>query len=324
MTAPLTPQNCDLRDFRFMPLEVERLMRSKAWLYARRKPEVGFYMMNLWARSWHEVPAASLEDDDDVLADAAMCQPDEWPNVKDAALRGWVKCEDGRLYHPVVAEKALEAWSSKVAQRARTANATAARKRKIEPNDKRNGQRDDDRNERRDDDVTFTKGQGERQVREQSKPSAAVPLVPRERMLALCEALGVSPATNTRILRDFPEQLNTLLGEGLDFERHILPAAHEARKRKTSVQSLNYLRVRAEELRSAETPFPEPFEPTDAEGWRRRLQVAHKIAEENSAPFAKCWSSKWGPPPGAAGCKVPVDVAGDFLSAAGERHVEKT
>jgi hypothetical protein len=38
-----------------------------------------------------------------------------------------VKCSDGRLYHPVVAEKAKEAWSAKLAQRARTDAARKAR-----------------------------------------------------------------------------------------------------------------------------------------------------------------------------------------------------
>jgi hypothetical protein len=43
------------------------------------------------------------------------------------ALRGWVKARDGRLYHPVVAEKAKEAWEARLAQRARTEAARAAR-----------------------------------------------------------------------------------------------------------------------------------------------------------------------------------------------------
>lgn len=38
----------------------------------------------------------------------------EWQKVRDGALYGWVKCSDGRLYHPVVAEKANEAWAEKL------------------------------------------------------------------------------------------------------------------------------------------------------------------------------------------------------------------
>ena len=37
-----------------------------------------------------------------------------WKKVKGGALHGWLKCSDGRLYHPTVAEKANEAWQSKL------------------------------------------------------------------------------------------------------------------------------------------------------------------------------------------------------------------
>ncbi|CDY79443.1 hypothetical protein BGLT_02224 [Caballeronia glathei] len=103
-----------------MPLEVARLRRSKAWLVAKRTPALAFYMINLWTASWHDKPAASLEDDDDVLADLAMCDPHKWTKLRADVLHGWVKCTDGRLYHPVVAEKALDAWNSKLDQRWKT------------------------------------------------------------------------------------------------------------------------------------------------------------------------------------------------------------
>lgn len=122
--APMTPADADLTDFRFMPLDVQRLQKSKAWLICKRKPELAFYMLNLWLSAWHERPAGSLEDDDDVLADAAKCSPEKWPKVKADVLRNWILCSDGRLYHEVVAEKVNEAWTAKLAQRART---TAAR-----------------------------------------------------------------------------------------------------------------------------------------------------------------------------------------------------
>lgn len=118
---PLVPPEVNLRDFPYMPLECGRLRRSKQWLVAKRRPEIGFYSINLWTAAWHEVPAGSIEDDDDVLADAAMCAPEKWDAVKAEVMRGWVKCSDGRLYHPVVCEKAAEAFECKKRQRARTA-----------------------------------------------------------------------------------------------------------------------------------------------------------------------------------------------------------
>lgn len=117
LPAPPVPADADLTDFKFMPLEVARLRRSKAWLICKRRPEVAFYMLNLWTASWHERPAGSLEDDDDVLADAAMCPPDRWAKVREHAMRGWVKHSDDRLYHPVVAEKVWESWLGKLVAR---------------------------------------------------------------------------------------------------------------------------------------------------------------------------------------------------------------
>jgi hypothetical protein len=130
LPEPLVPAEVDLRDFSWMPVEIHRLRRSKAWLLCKRKPELAFYMLNLWTASWHDTPAASLEDDDDVLADLAMCDPAKWAKVREQVLRGWVKCADGRLYHQVVADKAKEAWTQKQAQRQRTEAARMAREQK--------------------------------------------------------------------------------------------------------------------------------------------------------------------------------------------------
>ena len=81
--------------------------------------------MLLWCASWHQLPAASLPDDDRVLANLAGYGRvvKEWQRVREGALRGWVKCDDGRLYHPVVAEKARESWRGKLEQRWRTESA---------------------------------------------------------------------------------------------------------------------------------------------------------------------------------------------------------
>ncbi len=114
---PPVPPDADLTDFKFMPLEVVRLRRSRSWLICRRKPHLGFYMLNLWATAWHERPAGSLEPDDDVLSDAAMCSPEKWAKVRADVMRGWYLASDGRLYHPVVAEKVFDAWEAKLLAR---------------------------------------------------------------------------------------------------------------------------------------------------------------------------------------------------------------
>lgn len=115
--APLTPEDCDLRDFPRMMVDIPRLRGSafdaiaddSAW-------RAGF---NLWMTAWHQVPAASLEDDEAALAKAAGLGRDlkTWRKVRTLALKGWKKCSDGRLYHETIAEIALEAWIEKLGQR---------------------------------------------------------------------------------------------------------------------------------------------------------------------------------------------------------------
>lgn len=121
MTEPLTPPDCDLRGMEWMPLYGDRLFASNTWLKA--SPEAKLAALALWWASWKQKPAASLEDDDTVLAGLAGygMAPKAWKAVREQALRGWVKCDDGRLYHPVVAELAREAWDRRVKERDRKA-----------------------------------------------------------------------------------------------------------------------------------------------------------------------------------------------------------
>lgn len=126
--APLTPPECDLRSFPFMALDVVRLRDSE--IAACEDPEAFRCAVLLWCASWHQVPAASLPNDEAKLARLAGYGRDvtSFKNARDVGgMRGWVLCSDGRLYHPVVAEKAMEAWEFKTKQRDRTRKATEAR-----------------------------------------------------------------------------------------------------------------------------------------------------------------------------------------------------
>lgn len=126
---PLIDKEVDLRDFPFMPVEIMRLRRSRAWsVIAKRDPRLGFYMHNLWCESWHERPAGSLPNDDDILCELAMsADMQTWRSIKEKVMHGWVLCSDNRWYHPTVCEKAAQAWARKVQQRARTERARASR-----------------------------------------------------------------------------------------------------------------------------------------------------------------------------------------------------
>ena len=115
---PMTPSDCDLRGLPFMQLDVVRLIDSD--LFALSTGDEFKAAVALWCKSWLQVPAASLPDDDRVLAHLSAAGS-RWKKVKTLALRGWIKCSDGRLYHPTVAEKALHAWKARTAQRERAA-----------------------------------------------------------------------------------------------------------------------------------------------------------------------------------------------------------
>ncbi|CAG9168116.1 YdaU family protein [Cupriavidus pinatubonensis] len=120
---PLTPPDCDLRDFKFLPLDVVRLRDSE--LASNETPEACWAAVLLWCASWHQVPAGSMPDDEMWIATQARYAirgkiDKAWKSVRSGALRGWIKCNDGRLYHPVVAEKAREAWAGRHRQRHKT------------------------------------------------------------------------------------------------------------------------------------------------------------------------------------------------------------
>lgn len=111
---PLTPADCDLRDFQFMPLDVLRLRDSDIAVMVSGEEFRSAVM--LWCAAWHQVPAGSLPTDDRSLANLAGYgrAVNEWMKVKEGALRGWLECSDGRFYHAVVCEKANESWDSKL------------------------------------------------------------------------------------------------------------------------------------------------------------------------------------------------------------------
>lgn len=113
LPAPLTPSDCDLQAFRDMPVDIVRLRGSD--LVSEQTPEENWAAFMLWTGAWHQVPAASIPNSDKWQAKQAgymmrgRIDP-QWEKVKEGALRGFVLCSDGRLYHTVLAEKANTAW----------------------------------------------------------------------------------------------------------------------------------------------------------------------------------------------------------------------
>lgn len=127
MTAPLTPPDCDLRAFPTMPLDLVRLFGSE--FHAVASDSAWRAGVTLWLRSWHQMPAASLPDDDVQLARLAELGRDVkgWKKLRAHALHGWVSCEDGRLYHPVIAAMATAAWEKRKAFKERSSKGNSKR-----------------------------------------------------------------------------------------------------------------------------------------------------------------------------------------------------
>lgn len=130
LPAPPVPDDLDLRDCQWMPLDVVRLRDSDLAMV----PDAEVFRVSVlsWCVAWHQTPAASLPDDDAALARLHGFGRDlkGWRKVRAAGgLRGWIKHSDGRLYHPVVAAKALEAQEQKErSERKRNKDADRLRK----------------------------------------------------------------------------------------------------------------------------------------------------------------------------------------------------
>lgn len=124
LPAPLVPANVDLRGLGYV-LRVDRLLASE--LVALCSPEEGWAAFMLWCRAWQQVPAASLPNNESILASFSMAGR-RWQKVRAMALRGFVLCSDQRLYHRVLADEALEAWQRRLTFRERSEKANKAKR----------------------------------------------------------------------------------------------------------------------------------------------------------------------------------------------------
>lgn len=326
MPEPPIDKAVDLTDFPFMPIMIARLKHSRAWLVCKKRPELAFYMLNLWTASWHGRPAGSIEDDDLVLADLAMCPNDKvWKKVREDVLRGWIKCDDGRLYHPVVVEQAKEAWERKLSQRARTENARLAREAARASAEaaklhRRSRQTDHDtlsvtENVTSNDtsNVTRSKGQGQGQGHGKENASAAGQGLQRSPLEVECRALvGTEPVL---LAADFAA-LEALREEGI-IDQDILRGVQEAIEKRSDPRKrymrwgsfANWVRVAAQTRMGAQ-PLARD-KPPDADGAPR-----FRFSQTISAPYgtirrlwtAGNWLDDWGPKPNEEGFRIPADV----------------
>lgn len=129
MTEPLVPPDADLRGFPYFPLYRARLFAST--FHVKANDGEWRAGVTLWLKSWDQVPAGSLPNDDAELCHLADLGRDlkRWRKLKAMALHGWKLGDDGRLYHHTVAEYVNAALVSKQSKQDRTAAARAARHR---------------------------------------------------------------------------------------------------------------------------------------------------------------------------------------------------
>ena len=226
-SAPPVPADLDLRDFQYMPLDVVRLVDSD--LTAVASGDEFKAAVILWCKAWHQVPASSLPDDDRMLAHLAGYGRDvkEWKKVREVALRKFVKCDDGRLYHPTIAEKAIEAAEAKRKRREQTEAATKARiARKSQSDEKRDGRRNETRDEntdvQRDESRNVYQWKGREEKREEEGEVVARARDPdAELERKLREAAGWQNEPSPSLAITGPIQ--ALSDNGADLEADVLP-----------------------------------------------------------------------------------------------------
>ena len=114
---PLVPAEIDLKGMPYFQLDTERLMASE--LAAIGTDAENWAAVVLWCRAWQQKPAASLPNDDQVLAAFCRSSAAKWRRISAGALHGFILCDDNRYYHPHLATLAKRAWSERLKYRSR-------------------------------------------------------------------------------------------------------------------------------------------------------------------------------------------------------------
>lgn len=235
---PFVAVDVDISGMPGFMMDVQRLFSSELWAISTGDEFKA--AMALWGRAWMQVPAGSLPNDERILA-AFSGAGAKWRKVRDVALRGFVECSDGRLYHKTLCEDVNVAWDKRLKFRERTAAATAARS-------ARNGQRNVERN---DHPVDGDSGQGTETIRNsggglETRATAAAAAVPEieERRAELVRRLN--EATGWKLESRNIGQIEKLIADGVSLHDRIIPiakavAAELARQGKPAPDTWAYL-----------------------------------------------------------------------------------
>jgi hypothetical protein len=108
---PPIPSDVNCVGLPYMPLKVGELLESDL---AELSSGIEFKAaVLLWCKSWTQVPAGSLPHDDRRLAKWSGVSIEEFELIRPMALRGWIACNDGKIYHPIICDLALAAWKTR-------------------------------------------------------------------------------------------------------------------------------------------------------------------------------------------------------------------
>ncbi|WP_210250580.1 hypothetical protein [Bradyrhizobium paxllaeri] len=109
-----------------MKLDVVALLNSDTWAMADGWAAKA--AVTLWCRAWHQVPAGSLPND--AVALRSLANIPDFDSVREMALRGFIECSDGRLYHPTICKAVKESLKA-LRQRKNAANKRWENKKKL-------------------------------------------------------------------------------------------------------------------------------------------------------------------------------------------------
>jgi uncharacterized protein YdaU (DUF1376 family) len=300
MSPPLTAPDCDCTDLDGFMLNVERLMASE--LVALSSHEVVAAALFVWCRAWKQKPAASLPDDDRVIAAFCRLSTARFRRLKPEIMRGFIKCSDGRLYHKTLAEEAMRAFAKKVTfQKKRASDSERLRSWR----ERRSETHSETPHETSDETRFVAEGQGQGQGQKKEDDQRARKDVDARSFHKVCALLGY----NSSDARNWDIFIRMQTTDNLVFSKHILPTAERLARSENHGNSMAYLRKAAldEPKRAANGHTPQRPEPEyeDPSDWR--------VAVANFLGPKRLWArTKWGPAPGEPGCRAPLEI----LSAA--------
>lgn len=326
LPEPLTPPDCDVRSLDTFDFNVERLMSSE--LVAISTGDEFKAAVLLWCRAWKQVPAGSLPDDDRVLASFAGVPVAKWRKVRAGALRGFIKCLDGRLYHPMLSDLAIKGDARrKRFLKKRETDAERLREWRssqkgsaVETSDETRFETHDETRSVASVSVSVSVSKKEPHtpgLDSELNPAAAEPGPVREKSDLEKLAQRVATAIGVQKIGDLPPnvagnlmaEIDSMLAQNCDFVADIAPALASRPDGKWPGNP-RYWTKAALGNRDRRLANPAPA----GHGKTANLHRSERDKRLRSWAKSRQWSASWGPPPGEPGCCLSDDEIAEAKS----------